>query len=140
MRLQASKTVTDSDRADAGITVRDPNRTPAPPEEILSIPPPLLLLDFSVHRQVIIHWGPNPANEHENARPAGTIGCEIQIARGGIPLEESAWTVLGSDTQSPMFHTVDESAPTTFAYRARYIGKRIQYGPYSDVVTCTVSV
>ena len=35
---------------------------------------------------------------------------------------------------------VNETTPVTFAYRARYVGKNLKYGPYGDPVVCTVSV
>ena len=140
MRLQSYPATTDGSRAAAGLTVRDTNRTPAPPDEILAIEPPLLLLDFSIRRQVIIHWGPNPAKEHSNARPKESAGCEIQFARGGIPTEEAAWTVLKIDTGSPCIHAIHDTEPITIAYRARYIDKQFNYGPFSAPATCTVSV
>ena len=138
--LQNRARTTNADRAAAGLTVPDTTPTRTAPDEILTIPAPLLLLDFSVRRQVTIHWGPNPGNEHANGRPDGTLGCQIQVARGGVPAEESGWQVLDTDPESPLIHTVEEAAPTTFAYRARYLGKTLKYGPFGDPVTCTVSV
>jgi hypothetical protein len=139
-RLQNDPTMTDEERAAAGLTVRDPTKTPTPPDDVMTIAPPLLLLDFSIRRQVTVHWGPNPSNERQNGRPSGTIGCQVQTARGGIPAEESAWVALEIDTESPIIHTVNETAPTTYAYRARYVGKNLKMGPFGDPAVCTVSV
>ena len=139
-RLQKDPNTTDADRAAAGITIRDTTPTSTPALDVLTIPPPLLLLDFSARQQITVHWGTNPANEHLNHRPAGTIGCQIQTARGGIPAEQSAWVILETDTESPMIHPVDEDTPTTYAYRARYVGKNLKLGPFGDPVVCTVSV
>lgn len=139
-RLQNNPNTTDGDRAAAGIIIPDTTRTPTATDNILTIPAPLLLLDFSVRRQITIHWGTNPANERENARPAGTIGCQVQSARGGIPAEEALWTTLEIDTQSPMIHTIHEDTHTTYAYRARYVGKNLKFGPFGDPAVCTVSV
>lgn len=138
--IQNKSKTTDADRAAAGLTVPDTTPTRTAPDTILTIPAPLLLLDFSVRRQVTVHWGPNPANEHENGRPAGTLGCQIQAARGGVPTDETGWVILDTDTQSPLIHTVEEDMPTTFAYRARYLGKTLKYGPFSEHAACTVSV
>ena len=143
MRLQSNPHVTDADRAAAGITVRD--ETPSEGGggaggDILTIAPPLLLLDFSIRRQVTVHWGPNPSNEHENARPAIALGCQIQAARGGIPADESLWVPLDIDTDSPYVHVVTETTPTTYAYRARYVNRKLKYGPFGDPAVCTVSV
>jgi len=139
-RIQSNPNTTDGDRGAAGITIPDTNPTPTSADEILTIEPPLLLLDFSVRRQVSVHWGPNPHNEQQNGRPAGTTGCQIQTARGGIPATEAGWTDLGLDTRSPHIHTVHEDEPTTYAYRVRYVGKNLKYGPFSAPATCTVSV
>jgi len=139
-KLQHDLSMTDAERAAAGITVPDATPTPTEPEAILEILPPLLLLDFSIRHQVTIHWGPNPGNEHQNAKPHGVMGCEIQYAKGGVPQEETAWISLGLDTDSPMQHHVTEITPTTYVYRARYVDKKLNYGNFGDPAECTVSV
>lgn len=139
-RVQTSASVTDADRAAAGLTVPDTTPTATDPDNILTIPAPLLVLDFSVRRQVTVHWGPNPSNERENGRPDKTIGCQVQVARGGISQVEANWTVLEIDTESPVIHVVDETVATTYAYRARYLGKNLKFGPFGDPAVCTVSV
>jgi len=139
-RIQTYPTTTDADRANAGLTIPDTTSTPSSDDKILTTPAPLLLLDFSVRRQVTIHWGPNPHNEHQNARPAGTIGCQIEYAIGGIPASENDWHVLETDTESPCIHSVHEEAATTIAYRARYVGKNLKLGAYGDPVVCTVTM
>lgn len=138
-RVQHHSTTTDADRAAAGITVHDANKTPTSTEKILTIHAPLIDLDHGVRRQVTVHWGPNPTNEHQNARPSGVIGCEIQVAKGGIPTDEALWTILETDTESPFIHIIHETTPATFAYRARYVSKNLKHGPFSDPVVCTVS-
>jgi len=139
-KLQHDLSMTDAERAAAGITVPDAEKTPTAPEAILEILPPLLLLDFSIRHQVTIHWGPNPGNEHQNAKPHGVMGCEIQYAVGGVPTEESGWISLGLDTDSPIQHHVTETTPTTYVYRARYVDKKLNYGNFGDPAECTVSV
>jgi len=139
-RLQNDPNTTDADRAAAGITIRDTTGTPEALDSILTIPAPLIKLNFSVRRQVSVHWGPNPGDERHNGRPAGTIGCEVQFAIGGIPADESLWIPFDVDTQSPLIHVIDETTPTTYAYRARYVSKRLKHGPFSDPAVCTVSV
>ena len=164
-KLQHDLSMTDADRAAAGITVPDPDKTPAAPQSVAEMEPPLLLLDFHIRHQVSIHWGPNPGNEHENGKPRGVLGCEIQYARGGIPADESGWVPLGLDTDSPLLHHIDPGNPgtgtgmpensdsparvpplgqspfsTTYAYRARYVDKKLNYGNFGDPVECTVSV
>lgn len=139
-KIQSDLNTTDADRAAAGLTVPDTTITRTAPDSVKTIPPPVLILDFSLRRQVTVHWGPNPGNERENGRPAGTLGCEVQVARGGIPSDEAAWEALEIDGESPLVHAVNETEPTTFAYRARYFGKNLKFGPFGDPATCTVSV
>ena len=136
--------MTDADRAAAGLTVPDVTPTTAmsggAAGDVAAIPPPVIILDFSLRRQVTVHWGTNPANEHQNARPAKTIGCQVQAARGGIPTDEALWIPLEIDNESPLVHTVNETAPTTYAYRARYVGRNLKFGTFCDPAVCTVSV
>lgn len=140
-KLQTDLMMTDGERAAAGLTVPDTTPTPTDPEAIFVVEPPLLLLDFSKRHQVTIHWGPNPGNERNNARPAITLGCDIQFARGGEPEDEAGWMPIDAiSTKSPSIHRVQDTVPTTYAYRARYIAKTGIRGPFGDPVTCTVSV
>ena len=139
-RLQNDPNMTDEERAAAGLTIRDTTPTPTAADDVMLIEPPLLKLDFDIRRQVTAHWGPNPGDERHNGRPAGTIGCQVQYARGGIPTDESQWIALDVDTDSPILHVVDDTTPTTYAYRARYVGKNVKFGPFGDPVVCTVSV
>ena len=67
-------------------------------------------------------------------------GCQIFAARGGVPAEESGWTDLGLSPRSPYIHHVEDTTPTTYVYRARYLGINLKYGNFSDHATCTVSV
>jgi len=139
-KLQADTTITDADRADASITVPDRIKTPTSPDAVNELDSPEVLLDWSKRLQITVHWGLNPHNEHENARPAGTIGVQIQYHRGGLPEHESDWVILGNDGESPYIHVIHEDTPTTYAYRACWIGKRLNQGPYGAPKVCTVSV
>ena len=139
-RLQADPTMSDGDRAAAGITIPDATRTAMSPDDIRTMDPPSIGLDFSKRLQVIIHWGPNPHDERRNGRPEGTIGCEIQFHRGGMPALEADWVTLDIDTESPFIHIIHEDTPTTYAYRACYISKDLKRGPFGNPAVCTVSV
>ena len=139
-RIQSHPNTTDADRSAAKIRVPDLIPTPMSPDAILLIDPPLVILDHSVPRQVAIHWGPNPHNEKHNGRPAGVQGVVIEFARGGIPDTEAGWMILEQATRSPYIHAVEDNTPTTYAYRARYVGLNLKYGPHGQAATCTVSV
>ena len=139
-RLQADPTMTDADRAAAGITVPDPTKSPTSPEAVHELTPPVCAPDWSKRLQVTVHFGLNPHDEHRNARPAGTLGAQIQYHRGGIPTLEADWVTLDIDTESPDLHIIHEDTPTTYAYRACWVDKKLNKGPYGDPVVCTVSV
>jgi len=139
-KLQHDLSMTDAERAAAGLAVPDGSPSPSSAATVAEMEPPLLLLDFSIRHQVTIHWGPNPGNERQNAKPTGVMGCEIQYAQGALPQQQTGWISLGLDTASPMIHQVTETTPPTFFYRARYVDKKLNYGNFGDPAECTVSV
>ena len=139
-RIQHDPNTTDQDRGNAGLTIPDDDPSKSDPDDILSVTPPDVHLDFSIRQQVTVHWGPTPQDERRNGRPHGVVGCEIQYHKGGIPTNEEGWLPLDTDTNSPYVHSLHESAPATYAYRARYLGKKLKHGPYGDPAVCTVSV
>ncbi|HUW60112.1 MAG TPA: hypothetical protein VMZ06_03820 [Candidatus Bathyarchaeia archaeon] len=139
-RLQADPTMTDAERAAAGITVPDLTPTPASASAVHEHVPPECAPDWSKRLQITLHFGLNPHDEHRNARPAGTLGAQIQYCRGGIPEHEADWVTLDIDTESPYIHIIHEDTPTTYAYRACWVDKKLNHGPYGDPAVCTVSV
>ena len=138
-RIQPHPSMTDAIRAELLITIRDTDPTPTSDDVIMTIEPPLVRLDWSVRRQVTIHWGPNPGDERSNGRPEGTVGAMLEWARGGIPTNESSWSPIEIDTDSPYIHVLSETAPIALAYRARYVSKQMKFGPPSDPVVCTLT-
>jgi len=139
-RLQADPNTTDGDRADAGITVPDPTKTPSSPKDVHEVDSPDCGLDFSRRHEITVHVGFNPHNEHQNARPSCAVGCMLQCHRGGIPEHEEDWVNLSIVTDSPFIHSINEDQPIEMAYRACWIGKKMNLGPYGDPAVCTVSV
>jgi hypothetical protein len=106
----------------------------------MTIAPPLVVAEYAGGDEVVLHWGPNPANENHNGRPAGTYGCEIQVARGGIPEDEAAWVILDFASKSPFRHSIDLSGPVAFAYRIRYVNKKHGRGAFGEPVVFAVSM
>ena len=138
--LQANPAMTDAARGQAGLTIPDEEPTPLGPDTVEQTPPPLLSLDWSQRQRVTIHFGPNPANERENALPAGMRGVKLWYALGGIPASEDDWRYLVDDTRSPYVHVLTISEPTTVAYRAQYFDRKMRPGPFSDPAIATVTV
>jgi len=151
-RLQAAPTMTDADRADAGITVPDAQPTKSSEETVRELTLPILILDWSKPLQVILHWGTNPGDESNNAKPPNILGVQIQYHRGGIPAKsnppdlpislehEADWLTLDIDTRSPYIHIVHDDVPTTYAYRVCWMDNKGNKGPYCAPAVCTVSV
>ena len=139
-RLQTNPAMDDFARGEAGLTIPDDIKTASSEDAIKEITPPMIHLDFSIRHQVTVHWGPNPANENKNGKPAGVLGCEIQFVKNEEPADENAWFSLGMDTDSPLLHEVHETTPTTYIYRGRYVDKKLRSGAFGDPVKCTVSV
>lgn len=84
--------------------------------------------------------GPNPGNEHRNAKPHGVMGCEIQYAHGEVPQQVACRISLGLETASSVPHRMPDPDPATFIYSTRHIDKKRNYGNFGDPVECTVSV
>jgi len=139
-RLQAQPGMTDAVRAEAGITVPDTTKTAESPDAVEELTPPEVVLDWSKRQRVTLHFGPNPQDEHHNAKPAGVHAAQIQYHRGGLPEHEADWLTLDIDSASPYIHVVHEDEPTTYAYRACWVSKHLKRGPYGDPAVCTVSV
>ena len=139
-RIQNARNTTDQDRGEAGLTIRDTHTRSSDYEAILIITPPSVHLDFSSRQQVTIHWGHSPQNERRNGRPHGVVGCEIQYHEGGLPDHADDWRPLNTSSESPFVHIIQESTATTYAYRVRYLGRKLIHGPFGAPAVCTVSV
>lgn len=121
-------------RAGMGITVPDTKLTPVSPDYVLLLAPPLLLLDWSQRSQVLIHFGVNPANEKENAKPDYITGARIWFR-----IETGPWQFLADDTNSPYTHNFAITEPTSVEYRSQWFDKKIRLGAFGDTAKCTVS-
>jgi len=138
--IQARPETTDSHREALGITVPDRTRTVLAAQMVLANEAPLLLVDHSLRGQTIIHFGPNPSNERENALPQGMSGGKIWYHVGGLPESLDEWRWLADDTNSPYTHIIGGAEPVTIAYRAQYFDRRMRLGPFGDPVVVTISV
>lgn len=138
--IQARPETTDSDREGLGITVPDRTRTALAAQMVLANEAPLVLVDHSLRGQTIIHFGPNPSNERENALPQGMRGSKIWYHIGGLPETEDEWKWLADDTNSPYTHIIRGDKALTLAYRAQYFDRRMRLGPFGDPVVVTISV
>ena len=56
------------------------------------------------------------------------------------PADKAQWTAQEIDIESPIIHTINDTTSTTYAYRARCVGKNLKRGPYGAPAVSTVSV
>jgi len=132
--IQARPETTDAQREALGITVPDRTLTALSAGMVLPTPAPLVWVDHAQRGQTIVHFGPNPSNERQNALPQGLRGAKIWYHIGGVPENEDDWRWLADDTNSPYTHIIGGAEPVTIAYRAKYFDRRMRLGPFGDPV------
>ena len=153
--LQANPATTDGQRQQFRITVADTTPTPQSPDYVLSVPSPLLSLDFSLRQQITSHFGTNPENERENAKPDGIAGAKLWfrlIEPRGMQgrnvskfLDElghvdwNEWQFLADDTNSPYVQIIETTIPITLEYKAQWFDNSMRLGPLGDPVRATVT-
>jgi hypothetical protein len=137
--IQARPGVTDAQRENLGITVRDTNPTPLSEDIVRTTPAPRIELDWSKRGQVIVHFGPNPGDERNNGLPQGIKGAKLWFYFGTGPTDAAAWQWLADDTNSPYTHIVPTGTALTVTYRAQYFDRRMRLGTFSDPVTATIT-
>jgi hypothetical protein len=142
--IQNRPETTDAQRRSLGITVPDREPTPTDPEAVKRLRPPSLFGDFSVERQVDLHFGVNPRDEHRNAKPHPAAGariwrCEGALPAGATPQEIDAlpWVHAADHTNSPWLDAIGRAG--TFSYRAQWYDHLGNLGPLGDPVTCAVT-
>lgn len=133
--LASNTRVTDSDRESLGLTVRTGTHTPVPPPSTL----PIGNIDFSVNLQHSIHYFDQTTPQHR-AKPAGVHGCEIWMKIDGqAPVKTSELFYLATDTRSPHVLTFDgDQAGKMVYYRLRWVNRRGEPGPWSNIISSMV--
>ena len=132
--MQANRDLTDGERATLRITVPARKLPPASPDYVANLAPPLLLLDWSGRGLVVVHFGVNPANEKENAKPLGLFGAQIWCRQDGAD-----WEYVAVDTNSPYTHNFSITEPAKVEYRAQWVDKQMRPGGFSQTAKCVVS-
>ena len=155
--LQANPALTNEQRQYFLITVADTIPTPQSPDYVLGITPPLTDADFSQRQQITLHFGTNPQNERENAKPDGIAGAKLWFhvvsPRPQVAKESTAskflmaldyqdwheWNFLADDTNSPYVHIIETNVPITIDYKAQWFDNSMRLGPLGDPVRATVT-
>lgn len=133
-RLQASTTVTDTQRQAMGITVRDTTPTPVGPPTTR----PVASIDTSERLRHVIEFT-DEATPTSKAKPAGVMGCEIWVKIGTTPVDPSELTFLAVDTRTP--YTADFPGADGGAiahYMLRWVSTRGDKGPWSATASATI--
>jgi hypothetical protein len=106
----------------------------------LSVPEVALLINLNgaAPGRVIISIGPNPTNARRNRKPKGALAILVQCHEGGAPTNDSEWQHLAQVTNLPVIHEPG-SITGTFAYRACYIDRKGNRGPWSEKVKGTIA-
>ena len=125
-RVQIATTVTDADRLQLRINVRDT----VPTHASVGIEVPGLEINV-VQNVVVVHFGTSPLNENTNHLPAWAIGCNIYRKLH----TDTAFTLVNFDTASPYEDSVTWAAQEV-QYQVAYRGRRAnEVGAISQPVT-----
>lgn len=131
--IQGCMTVTNTQRYDLGLTVRDASPSPVPPP---AAAPDIDVLGVSGNTvQIRLH---DPANPTRRGKPAGVAGMAIFTFIGATPPEaESQWTYQGNWTRTQAEVTFPEGTPagSKVWFSAFYYNPRAQRGPASTPVS-----
>jgi len=133
--IQIRLGTTDELRAELGLPIPDRIRTRLSPEAILMITPPGIATECLPGGIILVHCGPNPLNEHENALPKGVRGVRL-LCR----IEDGEEFHLGDTVRSPLNHQVSTGVPVVVTYRAAYFDRAMRLGPLGQPVRGTVTV
>jgi hypothetical protein len=133
-RLQVSATTTDAHRAGLNITIRSKARTaPGVPATR-----PVAEIDAGTPRRHVIDFRDEGATR--KAKPAGVMGAELWRAVGDAPPSDPGQCqFLALDTEAP--YVADYAGPQVGKkafYYLRWVNKKGQPGPWSDLFSATI--
>lgn len=134
--LQANPGLNDAGRARLGMTVPDTKRTPSP----VPTTHPVAQIDVG---QPLRHTGTvrDEATPNRRAKPKGVYGVEVRYQVGGAePTDPNQMLTLGTFPDSAFvkdFNLAD--AGKTVYYYMRWVNKRGAAGPWSELVSATIT-
>src|SRR5262249_22757428 len=134
--IQSNPTVTDEVRTLMGLPIRDDARSRPP----VPTTKPVAQVDSSQRLQHTIHWH-DEALRNTNAKPIGVRGAEIWAFIGPTPPTDPTHTrFVALDTASP-YLLVQEAADAgkLSHYLLRWVNTRGEPGPWSEIVSATIT-
>ena len=131
--VQANGTITDAQRAGAGLPVHKTSHTPVPAPQTA---PMIFKLD-NEHLVQRLHFV-DSATPGSKARPAGAALCEIRqqiVAAGGAaPTDAATMPMLALDSRPPHRTDFDSGDVGKTAYYAlRWVSGKGEQGPWSGI-------
>lgn len=134
--INGNATTTNTDRSDAGLTVRADGRTPAP---VPDTAPTMQKIDTS-SRLILRLFFADSATPDKRAKPAGVHGCDIRQQIGGTaPTDPAAMHQVAMETRSPYRADYDVAdIGKTVYFALRWLNTRGEPGPWSEFFTAVV--
>jgi hypothetical protein len=133
-KVNGTPGVDDALRAEAGLPSRSGVRTPTPPPATH----PLGRLVPKGHNTLVLHVA-DQETPLRTAKPKAVHGYEIWKHVGDQPADPSGYTYIGTQTRTPF---TDVFAPAdagkSVYYVLRWVNKKSQPGPWSDVITAKI--
>jgi hypothetical protein len=134
--VQATPTVTDAQKTNLGLTVRDSLSTPVPPP----VTSPVISVSSTQSLQHTCRFA-DTATPLSRAKPVGVGAAEIYVKIGpGAPASIADCVYRGTATKVPFTITYDSGDAGKTAYiMARWINRKGEPGPQSAVASGTIA-
>ncbi|HEX8138350.1 MAG TPA: hypothetical protein VF544_12230 [Pyrinomonadaceae bacterium] len=135
-RIQGQPTLTDAQRAEMGISLRETPRT----ETGVPTTRPIATVDTSQRLRHTINFT-DETTPNSRAKPGGVMGCEIWVKVGDpAPTDPDQLQFLGTDTRTPYIATYGgEEAGKVAHYMLRWVNTKGEQGPWSQTVSATIT-
>ena len=134
--IQNNPAVTDEVRELMGLPIPDTTRTRA----AVPTTKPVATIQTLEHLQHVVNWR-DEATPKSKAKPKGVRGAQIHVWVGPNPpadVGQFPWVALDSATPYLMVHDAANAGKTAY-YALRWENTRGETGPWSDVVSATIT-
>jgi hypothetical protein len=132
--LRFNPAVTDDDRSDLGLTIPDPEPSPAPPIDT----EPIGQVDVSVHLRHTLKV--KDSHHSGRAKPEHARGFEVWRKVGEAPEKDDDFIYVGtSGTDRMKLEYPLDMVGTMVSYRFRWVNTRNLPGPWSEIVSAVIA-
>ena len=134
--LSKNPRVTDADRTQMGLTVKNGSHSPVVTPETS----PVVSVDFSTRLQHSVYFA-DEATPQSKAKPEGVHGCEVWMKTGGsAPVSEAELLYKGVCTRSPFTINFPATDVAKMAYYwLRWVNSKGETGPWSSQASAIVA-